>query len=132
MKNKKALVLLIVISFLLSSFSSSFGFEQVRAADIESKPFSTENQTVPIANDQSVTTVQGYYMPIELTGSDPDGDELTFIVVDDPEHGVLYDLEEAPFVTYQSDADYVGSDSFVYRGQSPDVLWLWHDLSAIL
>ncbi len=69
----------------------------------------------PIAYDQTVTTVTSYYTPIELTAYDADGDELTFLVADLPHHGTLYDAP--PFVTYQSEPGFTGTDSFTFVAQ---------------
>jgi hypothetical protein len=69
----------------------------------------------PIAYDQTVTTVTSYYTPIELTAYDADGDELTFLVAD-----LLITapcMMPPPFVTYQSEPGFVGTDSFTFVAQ---------------
>src|SRR5262249_6087948 len=43
----------------------------------------------PVANAQSVTTVEDTPKSITLTGSDIEGDSLNFIIVSNPAHGVL-------------------------------------------
>ena len=45
--------------------------------------------TTPTANAQSVTTDENTAKDITLTGSDPDGDTLTFTVTGNPAHGTL-------------------------------------------
>ncbi len=67
---------------------------------------------VPIAYPQAVTTVTRYYTPITLTGYDADGDDITFLIVTPPQHGILEDYP--PFVTYRSDVGYVGTDFFEF------------------
>jgi len=52
----------------------------------------------PVAHAQSVTTVPGTPVAITLTGSDPDGDPLSFEIVSPPTHGTL--AGDAPDVTY--------------------------------
>ena len=47
------------------------------------------NHDRPTANPQSVTTPQDTPKPVTLTGSDPDGDALTFTVLTQPTHGAL-------------------------------------------
>jgi hypothetical protein len=50
---------------------------------------------------------------ITLTGSDADGDPLTFAIVTGPANGVLSGT--APNVTYTPAANYSGSDSFTFK-----------------
>ena len=68
----------------------------------------------PVANPQpAVTTDEDTAVAITLTGSDPNGDELSYMVVTDPIHGVLTGI--APNLTYTPEADYNGSDSFTFK-----------------
>ena len=68
----------------------------------------------PTADDQSVTTDEDVDKTITLTGSDIDeGDNLTYDVVDSPQHGTLSGTG-APR-TYTPNADYNGPDSFTYK-----------------
>ena len=68
----------------------------------------------PTANPQpAVTTDEDTAVAITLTGSDPNGDELSYMVVTDPIHGVLTGI--APNLTYTPEADYNGSDSFTFK-----------------
>jgi hypothetical protein len=50
---------------------------------------------------------------VTLTGSDPDGDDVTFIVVSGPGHGSLSGT--APNLTYTPGQGYYGSDSFTFK-----------------
>ena len=43
----------------------------------------------PTADSQSLTTAQDTPLGITLTGSDPDGHDLSFAIVDEPQHGTL-------------------------------------------
>ena len=76
-------------------------------------PANAGDNTVPIAFTQSVTTLQNMGIDIVLDGQDIDDDELTFVVVDDPAHGVLSGVP--PQVRYTPDEDYAGADSFTFQ-----------------
>jgi VCBS repeat-containing protein len=52
-------------------------------------------------------------LPITLTGSDADGDALTWSIQTPPEHGSLSGT--APDLVYTPDDDYFGPDSFTIR-----------------
>jgi hypothetical protein len=66
--------------------------------------------------------VQGGSLPITLTGSDPDGDSLTFTLLDQPLHGTL--SGSGAKLTYTPQADFSGTDTFGFKaddGKSPPV-----------
>ena len=67
---------------------------------------------VPVADDQGVTTLEDAAVPVTLTGSDPDGDPMTYQVATDPAHGSLSGA--APDLTYVPSADFNGADSFTF------------------
>jgi len=50
---------------------------------------------------------------IALTGSDSDGDKLTYAIVAKPSHGTL--TGTAPSITYSPSSGYAGSDSFTFK-----------------
>jgi len=64
----------------------------------------------PEAFNQHLETEANISLEIELTGEDPDGDDLTFQIVRAPEHGTLEG--EPPFVQYIPETDFVGTASF--------------------
>jgi hypothetical protein len=68
---------------------------------------------LPVAEDQAVSTDEDTAVAIVLTGSDVEGDGLTYSVVDGPTNGVLNGT--APNVTYTPNADYNGADSCAFR-----------------
>jgi len=72
-------------------------------------------EDVPVAEDQVVTTDEDIAAAITLTGSDADGDSMTFSVVTDPANGTLSGT--APDLTYTPGADFNGTDSFTYRAR---------------
>ena len=75
--------------------------------------------TPPVANPASATTNEDHAVTVHLSGSDADGDSLTFSIVTPPAHGSLGPvISTGPTtadVTYTPNADYFGSDSFVFR-----------------
>jgi VCBS repeat-containing protein len=66
----------------------------------------------PVADNQSVTTPEDTAKAITLTGSDLDGDSLSFTVQTQPAHGTLSGV--APNLTYTPAANYNGADSFTF------------------
>ncbi|OFV83141.1 MAG: hypothetical protein A3B65_07730, partial [Acidobacteria bacterium RIFCSPHIGHO2_02_FULL_67_57] len=66
----------------------------------------------PVANGDSAITDEDGTVGITLTGSDPDGDPLTFTVASNPANGALAGL--APNLTYTPAANFNGSDSFTF------------------
>lgn len=68
--------------------------------------------TPPVAMDQSVTTPENTAVEILLSGTDADGDTLTFTIGTAPANGILSGV--APTVTYTPAASFVGIDSFTF------------------
>ncbi|MBN1661396.1 MAG: tandem-95 repeat protein [Anaerolineae bacterium] len=66
----------------------------------------------PVANAQSVFTVEDTALDLTLTASDVDGDALTYHLVLSPSHGTL--TGTAPALTYVPAADYYGADSLAF------------------
>jgi VCBS repeat-containing protein len=100
--------------------STTFSFSQVVLTDPDGGAISHQLQSctltvdaVPVANAQSVSTAEDTAKAITLTGSDADGDPLTFSIVTGPSHGSL--SGSAPNVTYTPAANYNGSDSFTFK-----------------
>jgi len=73
----------------------------------------------PTAWDQSVSVTAQYELVVTLTGSDADGDDLTFWIVSPPEHGTLGAIDNAAVstatVSYLPNPSYSGTDSFTFR-----------------
>ena len=67
----------------------------------------------PVADDQQVATDEDTALAVTLTATDPDGDPLTFAIVDGPANGSLSGTP--PNVAYTPAADYNGSDSFTFK-----------------
>ncbi|HKR65230.1 MAG TPA: Ig-like domain-containing protein [Thermoanaerobaculia bacterium] len=75
--------------------------------------------TPPVANDASATTNEDTTVTITLSGTDADGDSLTFTIVSGPAHGSLGAINPtgptSATVDYAPNLNYNGPDSFVYR-----------------
>ena len=67
----------------------------------------------PVADDQSVNTNKNTAVDISLTGSDVDGDALTFAIVSGPANGTL--SGSGASLTYTPDNNYTGPDSFSFN-----------------
>jgi hypothetical protein len=68
--------------------------------------------TPPIANGQAVATAEDMAVAMSLTGSDANGDPLTFRVINQPSHGSLSGT--APNLTYTPNINFNGADSFAF------------------
>ncbi|MCP4378657.1 MAG: tandem-95 repeat protein, partial [bacterium] len=67
----------------------------------------------PTADDQSKTTTEDTAVAITLTGSDIDGDTISFVVVSSLAHGSLSGI--APNLSYIPNRNFHGTDSFTYK-----------------
>lgn len=72
----------------------------------------------PVANNTSAVTSVGVPIIVNLSGSDPDGDSLTFSIVSGPTNGTLSAITQTSpttaQVTYTPNPGYIGPDSFTY------------------
>ena len=75
--------------------------------------------TPPVANDASATTNEDTTVTITLSGSDADGDPLTFSIVSGPANGSLGPIvptgPTTATVDYTPNLNFNGADSFVYQ-----------------
>lgn len=67
----------------------------------------------PFANSQSVSTNEDTPATIILTGTDPDNDQLTFKIIDQPKNGTLVETEAG--IIYTPKQDFSGNDSFTFK-----------------
>jgi len=67
----------------------------------------------PTAIDDSVMTQEDTLASITLAGCDPDGDALSYSVVQDPSHGTLSGT--GPNLIYTPNENFNGSDSFLFK-----------------
>jgi len=68
----------------------------------------------PVAQDGSIFTNVNQTYNAFLTASDPDGDELTYSLVQDAEHGTAT-VNSSGKIVYVPDTDYQGTDCFTYK-----------------
>lgn len=67
----------------------------------------------PIADALTVNTSEDTPVAVTLSGSDPDGDPLTYGIINEPFNGTL--AGTAPDLTYTPDLGYSGTDFFSYK-----------------
>jgi hypothetical protein len=67
----------------------------------------------PVASAQSVTTIEDISIEITLSGSDIDGDSLTYEIVTNSTNGSVAIVENK--ATYVPSSGYFGTDSFTYK-----------------
>ncbi len=72
----------------------------------------TPPQGTPVAHSQSIALQHGESTDISLTGSDPENNPLTFLLISNPSHGSL--TGNAPNLSYTPDVGFNGSDSFLF------------------
>jgi hypothetical protein len=68
--------------------------------------------TPPTADSKSITTSEDAAVLLALTGTDADGDALSFRIVSGPSHGTLE--QSGASVSYRPRADFSGGDGFTY------------------
>ncbi len=71
----------------------------------------------PVANPTSASTPRNASTPITLSGSDVDGDALTFAIAGPPGHGDV--SLSGGVATYTPATDYFGDDSFTFTAKDP-------------
>ncbi|MFP4417515.1 MAG: Ig-like domain-containing protein, partial [Chitinispirillaceae bacterium] len=79
----------------------------------------TNVNRAPVADAQSVVTDEDESVAITLTGSDPDGEELTYTVDAAPANGTLSGT--APDLTYTPDENFNGTDQLTFSVTDGDL-----------
>ena len=67
----------------------------------------------PRASNRSVTVQPNVPTNFRLSGSDPDGDKVTFVILTEPIHGIV--SGEPPQLTYTPDTNYLGPDRLEFK-----------------
>ena len=75
----------------------------------------TNVNRVPVANDDTVTTSEDTFVDITLSGTDIDGDSLTYTIVDGPTNGTVSLSGTINIATYIPNANFSGIDSFTFK-----------------
>ena len=73
------------------------------------------SNTAPVAVSQTCTTSAGIASSISMTGTDADGDPLTYTVLTQPTHGLLTNNSGGPNLIYLPLNGYTGQDSFTFK-----------------
>lgn len=73
-----------------------------------------QSNSTPTANPVTLNTNINTTLNGNLSGSDPDGDTLTFAVVSTPAHGSVTVSQNGAF-SYSPDSGYTGNDSFTFK-----------------
>jgi VCBS repeat-containing protein len=74
---------------------------------------------VPVANDDAFSTDEDVRLDVDAPGVvandvEPDGDQVTAVLVQDVQHGILA-LRDAGSFSYIPEKDFFGTDTFIYR-----------------
>ena len=93
------------------SFSVSDGTETVPGGDVTFTV--TAVNDAPVPNDGTDTTAEDTPGTGNVGASDPDGDTLTFVLTDPPDHGTVVLNPDGSYV-YTPNPDYNGSDAFSF------------------
>jgi hypothetical protein len=67
----------------------------------------------PKADDQALTVAQGGSLPVTLSATDPDGDPLTFSIIEDAHEGAL--SGSGATQTYTPKPEFSGTDTFAFK-----------------
>lgn len=74
----------------------------------------------PLADDQTLQTYADSSIDITLSGSDPDGDSISFSIETQPSNGTLIDLGGGTY-TYLPNSGFTGNDTFTYVSNDGDL-----------
>jgi hypothetical protein len=109
----------LALSRVVTNLSVGTYYWSVQAVDngYAGSPFALEQSfvrsTQPTANSQTIMLPEDTARAITLTGTDPDGQPLTFSVLTQPTHGTLSGT--ATNLLYQPFTNYFGADGFLFR-----------------
>ncbi|GAA4357663.1 Ig-like domain-containing protein [Kangiella marina] len=85
----------------------------VLAACSDSDSYSDEENQPPVASKLSIMTVTDTPVMEQLEADDPDGDALTFTVINQPQSGTVELSSDGSF-TYTPDNEFTGTDLFTF------------------
>ncbi|MEM1248801.1 MAG: Ig-like domain-containing protein [Acidobacteriota bacterium] len=87
--------------------------DQCQNVTTQSDQLDVSSNSGPTVYPATIQTQEERAVGIQLSGNDPDGDQLTYEVVDAPEHGVLSGVP--PALSYLPNLDYSGPDQLRFR-----------------
>jgi len=99
----------------ISGVPTDSGYAAVSAGNdygLAIRPTDNPEPFPPAAEPLTVSTGQDTPVPVNLAGTDPDGDPLSYAVAAAPTQGTLSGI--APALTYTPKHGYLGADSFSY------------------
>lgn len=96
-----------------TSLDSDGSLIVVKSTDSASLKIFQYNRS-PETSDSSFATDEDNPLIEYVEATDPEGDDITFSIVGEPENGTVSITPEGQF-TYQPDANYNGSDSFTFK-----------------
>jgi len=99
-------------------FDNNFGWGRIDVlSSLQVAGFSINND--PVANPDSDSTLEDNPVTVTMTGTDIDGDSLTFTIDTAPTDGTLGTITQlsptSAEVTYTPNVDFSGADSFVFQ-----------------
>ncbi len=97
----------------MDSFSFTVSDGQIDSAPALVSINVTPVNDAPVVDQQTVTTAEDTPLAVTVTGSDPDGDPITFSVIATPLYGALSGT--APNLAYTPAANFNGADSFTFK-----------------
>ena len=116
----------VVITFDVTIIETVPGTTITNTADLDYSGLLLEAQAntlvvnqAPTADDQAITTDEDVAYTGALTGSDPDGDLLSFALDLLPQHGTIVLDPATGAFTYTPEADYNGTDTFTFTVSDP-------------
>ena len=86
----------------------------------EDLPPDVSENKAPFAFDQSLNTFVDKQVDCILDGKDPDGDTITFELLESPENGTL--VGDIPNFKYKPNTGFIGKDAFRFRTSDGDLL----------
>ena len=98
-----------VVAVTASAAGYTSGTRLVQVVD------TTPPNTPPVANDLSATLDEDTSVNGAVTGTDADGDLLTYQLVSGPAHHFAFSFSSDGSFSYTPQGDYAGTDSFTFR-----------------
>jgi hypothetical protein len=99
--------------FGINSPSGSVGYFGGPSANFYFGMTAVSGNLPPVANPQSVSVKENHSLNITLTATEPEGEPLTYAIVNSPGNGTI--SGSPPNVVYTPKTNFFGSDSFTFK-----------------